>query len=123
MDEKYVLLRVPAEPAFARSVRMTASALAVAAGVDSVDDLEDVKMIADEGFVYACATRPESVEIGFTLTEGVVGMDFALGEDEPTDDAVDLVRVLLSALCDEFSFSEDRSTLHLLRATGDSDDE
>ena len=123
MDEKYVLLRVPAEPAFARSVRMTASALAVAAGVEGVEDLEDVKMIADEGFVYACATRPESVEVGFTLTEGVVGMDFALGGDEPTDDAVDLVRVLLSALCDEFSFSEDGSTLHLVRATGDSDDE
>ena len=123
MDEKHVLLRVPADPAFARSVRMSAAALAFTAGVESVEDVEDVKMIADEGFVYACATRPEFVEVGFSLGEGSVGMDFSLGEADPSDDSVELVRVLLSALCDEFSLSEDGSRLHLLRSTGDSDDE
>lgn len=123
MDEKNVLLRVPAEPSFARSVRMTASALAVAAGIESVEDVEDVKMIADEGFVYACATAPESVEVRFALGEGSVAMDFSLGEEDPTDDSVDLVRVLLSAICDEFAFSDDGATLHLVRTTGDSDDE
>lgn len=122
MAEKHVTLRVPADASFARTVRMTASALAVAAGVESVEDVEDVKMIADEGFVYACATAPEAVEVSFALTEGAVAMDFALGEAEPADESVDLVRVLLSAVCDEFSLSEDGATLHLLRATGGSDD-
>ena len=123
MAEKHVLLRVRAQASFARAVRMSASALAVAAGIESFEDVEDVKMIADEGFVYACATAPEDVEVAFTLCEGSVAMDFSLGSSEPADESVELVRVLLSALCDEFAFSEDGSTLHLLRATGDSDDE
>lgn len=123
MTEKRVSLCVPAEASFARTVRMTASALAVAAGTESVEDVEDVKMIADEGFVYACATAPEVVEVSFALAAGEVAMDFSLGASAPDDDSVELVRVLLSALCDEFSFSEDGSTLHLLRATGGSDDE
>ena len=123
MDEKHVLLRVPAEPAFARSVRMSASALAFAAGIESVEDVEDVKMIADEGFVYACATSPEDVEVDFALSEGRVSMDFSLGGGEPADESVDLVCVLLSALCDEFAFSEDGATLHLARTPGDSHDE
>lgn len=123
MTEKNVTLRVPAEASFARTVRMTASALAVAAGIESVEDVEDVKMIADEGFVYACATAPEAVEVSFSLAAGEVAMDFSLGASEPADEAVDLVRVLLSAVCDEFSLSEDGATLHLLRATGGTDDE
>ena len=123
MTEKHVSLRVPAEASFARTVRMTASALAVAAGIESVEDVEDVKMIAEEGFVYACATAPEAVEVRFSLAAGEVAMDFSLGAAEPADDAVDLVRVLLSAVCDEFSLSEDGATLHLLRATGGTDDE
>lgn len=123
MTEKHVTLRVPAEASFARTVRMTASALAVAAGIESVEDVEDVKMIADEGFVYACATAPEAVEVSFSLADGEVAMDFSLGASEPADDAVDLVRVLLSAVCDEFSLSGDGATLHLSRATGGSDDE
>lgn len=122
MEERHVLLRVPAEPEFARSVRMSASALAVAAGVESIEDIEDVKMIADEGFVYACATAPESVEVNFSLTDGAVSMDFSLGETEPAEGDVDLVRVLLSALCDEFSLSDDGRHLHLLRASGDTND-
>ena len=123
MTEKHVTLRVPAEASFARTVRMSASALAVAAGIESVEDVEDVKMIADEGFVYACATAPEAVEVSFSLAAGEVAMDFSLGASEPDAESVDLVRVLLSAVCDEFSLSEDGATLHLLRSTGGTDDE
>ncbi len=123
METRHVLLRVPADPTFARAVRMSASALAVTAGVESVEDVEDVKMIADEGFVYACATGPEVVEVDFSLGQGSVGMDFSLGTTDPDDESVDLVRVLLSALCDEFAFSEDGARLRLVRATGGRDDE
>ena len=116
MDEKHASLRVPAEAVFARSVRMTAATFAVSCDM-SVEDVEDVRMIAEEGFVYTCATAPESVEVRF------VTMDFSLGDTEPSDESVDLVRVLLSAVCDEFAFEDDGSTLHLVRASGESDGE
>ena len=112
MDEKNVRLCVPAEAAFARTVRMTASTLAVCCDM-SVEDVEDVRMIAEEGFVYACATEPDDVEVTFTLAKGVMEMDFSLGEVEPQDDSIELVEVLLDAVCDEFFESEDGTALHL----------
>ena len=112
MAEKYASLRVPAEAAFARSVRLTAAALAVSCDM-SVEDVEDVRMIAEEGFVYACATEPDGVEVTFTLAKGVMEMDFSLGEAEPQDDSIELVEVLLDAVCDEFFESKDGTALHL----------
>ena len=122
MDEKNVQLCVPAEAAFARSVRMMASALAVGCEM-SVEDVEDVRMIAEEGFVYSCATEPAAVEVSFSLSEGSMAMDFALGAAEPADDSVELVRVLLSAVCDEFSLSDDGRMLHLLKRAGEAHDD
>ena len=118
MDEKSVTLGVPADAAFARSVRMTASTLAVCCDM-SVEDVEDVRMIAEEGFLYCCATAPERVAVSFSLDGGGVAMDFALGPQEPTDESIDLVEVLLSAVCDVFSVSEDGHTLHLVKRAGD----
>lgn len=114
MAEKYVKLNVPAEAAFARCVRMTASTLAVCCEM-SVEDVEDVRMIAEEGFVYACATAPESVEVTFGLSDGAMAVDFSLGEADPADDSIELVEVLLDAVCDEFFESDDGRLLHLVK--------
>lgn len=120
MAERHVTLNVPAEALFARTVRMTAAALAVSCNM-SVEEVEDVRMIAEEGFVYTCATRPDSVEVRFELADGGVSMDFSLGGEAPADDSVDLVRVLLAAVCDEFAFvGEGGLTLHLMRSSGES---
>ena len=122
MDQKNVRLVVPAEAAFARTVRMSASTLAVCCDM-SVDAVEDVRMVAEEGFVYSCATAPQAVDVSFSLSpEGMV-MDFSLGEKDPEDDALDLVEVLLSAVCDVFSVSEDGRTLHLVIRSGETRDE
>lgn len=122
MEEKKVALSVPAEASFARAVRMTASTLAVCCDM-SVDAVEDVRMVAEEGFVYSCATAPQAVDVSFSLSpEGMV-MDFSLGEKDPEDDALDLVEVLLSAVCDVFSVSEDGRTLHLVIRSGETRDE
>lgn len=118
MAEKNVSLCVPAEADFARSVRMTASTLAVCCDM-SVEDVEDVRMIAEEGFVYACATAPERVSVTFSLEGSTMGIDFELGEREPADESIDLVEVLLSAVCDVFSVSEDGRVLHLVKRAGD----
>ena len=122
MAEKNVSLCVPAEADFARSVRMTASTLAVCCDM-SVEDVEDVRMIAEEGFVYACATAPERVSVTFSLEGSTMGIDFELGEREPADESIDLVEVLLSAVCDVFSVSEAGRVLHLVKRAGDAHDE
>ena len=114
MDTKNVQLSIPAEPAFARCVRMTASTLAVCCEM-SVEDVEDVRMIAEEGFVYACATGPECVGVSFLLGDGAVAMDFCLGDSDPDDESTELVEVLLDAVCDEFTFTDDGATLHLVK--------
>ena len=59
MDERTVRLSVPAEASFARTVRMMAANLAVVCDM-SVDEVEDVRMAAEEGFVLCCATAPDS---------------------------------------------------------------
>ena len=117
MGEKSVRLSVPAEAEFARTVRMTASALSVCCGM-SVEDVEDVRMIAEEGFVYACATEPAVVEVTFSLGERSMEMDFSLGAADPADDSIELVEALLDAVCDEFFESEDGSSLHLAKRAG-----
>ena len=50
-------------------------------------------------------------------------MDFSLGEGDPADDSIELVEVLLDAVCDEFFESEDGTTLHLLRRSDGKDGE
>lgn len=122
-----VVMSVPAEADFARTVRMAASTLGVTCGL-SVDDVEDVRMAAEEGFVYSCATRPATVEVRFSLSDGTMAMDFSLGEasvsevvegDEPAP--LDLVELLLSAVCDEHGVNEDGTVLHLLKRAGGAD--
>ncbi len=134
MDSDNVILSVPASAEYARSVRMLAASLAVTDDF-SVDDVEDVRMAAEEGFVYACSTMPPagSVEISFGIEPGEFTMDFVLGEygdddaqEDPEADAgqLDLVELLLSAICDDFSLVdyEDEegpfTTLHLVKRAG-----
>ena len=122
MDEKSVRLIVPAEAAFARTVRMSASALAVCCDM-SVDAVEDVRMVAEEGFVYSCSTAPEAVDVTFSLLPGGMTMDFSLGGQDPEGEGLDLVEVLLSAVCDVFSVSEDGRTLHLVMSSREQRDD
>ena len=111
MDQKRVCLTVPAEPGFARIVRMTAASLAVTCDM-GVDEVEDARMAAEEGFVYACATGQPECGIVFGISAGAV-----------TEDSLELVEALLAAICDESSISEDGRTLSLTKRTGGAHDE
>ena len=104
---------------------MCASSLAAVAGL-SVDDVEDVRMAAEEGFVYACATGQDCVSCSFALDADELIMDFSLGEDlgaADADESLDLVEVLLDAICEDFGITEDGRTLSLILATGGAHDE
>ena len=123
MLQKKIELSVPADPTFARSVRMMAANLAVLCKMN-VDELEDIKMAAEEGFVFACGTQPETVNILFTLTDTSMQIEFTLGDEDPvelnSDNAqpLELVELLLSAICDEFSLSADGYVLQLVKTAG-----
>lgn len=129
MDQKRVCLTVPAEPGFARIVRMTAASLAVTCDM-GVDEVEDARMAAEEGFVYACATTPACCEVAFSLSERRVEMSFSLGDapspdsgDGPVPDALRYADLLLSAVCDEYEVDRARGVLRLAKAAGGEHDE
>ena len=118
--ERSVALSVPAAPDYARVVRMAAATLAAAADF-GVDDVEDVRMAAEEGFVYACATGQQSVDMTFSRENEVLSMCFSLGEDLDAldDESLDLVEALLDAICEDFGIDEEGDVLVLeLRAGG-----
>lgn len=116
-----VRLSVPAEAVFARTVRMTAATLAVACEMD-VDEVEDLRMAAEEGFVYACATRPNACDVLFDLAPEEVVMSFSLGNELPDDSKdetdLDLALLLLSAICDDCGVSEDGESLVIIKKVG-----
>ena len=86
MESKIVELKTPAAAEFARSVRMLAANLAVVCGL-SIDDVEDVRMAAEEGFVYACATDQDFCDILFAIDEAQIQMTFSLGPQRDVEDA------------------------------------
>lgn len=116
MDSKPIHLSVPAEPSFARPVRMLAANLAVLASL-SLDETEDLRMAAEEGFVYACSTKPELVDISFLLGDNSVRVEFALGDRAVDDDpSLSYATLLISAVCDSFEVANGR--LSLLKTGG-----
>lgn len=118
MHKNNVSLTVPAQPDYARSVRMMAASLAVLSDL-SVDDIEDIRMAAQEGFVRACSTEPESCEVSFTLSTGELAIDFSLGDTQASTENTDTqyADLLLSAVCDEYLLDSAKKTLHLAKRT------
>ena len=117
MESRQIRLSLPAEPQYARSVRMLAANLAALCGM-TIDDVEDVRMAAEEGFVYSCATQGAELDVTFAVAESQIGIDFALGgEPEAAGEQAAYARLLLEAVCDECDLDEAGSTLHLLKRT------
>lgn len=122
MADSIIRLSVPAEPSFARSVRMMAANLAVLCSMN-VDEVEDARMAAEEAFVYACATSPELCEMTFCVKNDGLDMAFSLGDVVPADDEdlaeqVGLAELLLSAVSDSYEISPDRMVLQVTKLAG-----
>ena len=117
-----ITLAVPATPCFARLVRMTAANVAMLSSM-SVDRVEDIRMAAEEAFIYSCMTEPgEGLSIRFAVDDEHMEMTFELGEvsfaepDTPEHPAA-YTDLILASVCDVYEKHEDPATLHLeLRA-------
>lgn len=122
-------LEVPALPKYARTVRMCAANLGVLAQM-SVDEVEDFRMAAEEGFVYACATGLSTCSITMSFTPDKATITFELGQEDPTQNEeafaqdkadISLIELLLQAVCDTFDITSD-NTLELVKQIGAAND-
>lgn len=102
-----IKLTVACDPVYARLVRMTAANVATFSSM-SVDRVEDIRMAAEEAFIYACATAgAHKLEVAFDVDPSHVCMTFTLdaeafsepSEDDPTAVYVDLI---LGSVCDSY---------------------
>ena len=132
MPTDRVSLSVPARPEYAKTVRMTASALVSRTGMN-YDEVDDVRMAAEEAFIYAVDTisDDEYVEFTFLIGEGSIGIEVALGaEVDVSDDEVErrttYAAFILESVCDSYdlvSDAEGNRALRLLKRAELADDE
>lgn len=113
-----ISLHLQARPDLARLVRMTAANVAMLSSM-TVDRVEDLRMAAEEAFIFACATNPEGdISISFDVDSEHVGLLFDLGdvpfaeptEDDPTAAYADLI---LASVCDSYERLEGPARLAL----------
>ena len=125
-----VTLSVPAKSEFAKTVRMTAAALVGRMGM-TYDQVDDVRMAAEEAFVYAVDTLPADAQVmfEFTVDDDQVVIDVPLGSEEPSSDEEAERRVayatfILEAVSDSYEFTTDENGARLRlvkRVGGDTD--
>lgn len=119
MNADRVALSVPSRGEYAKAVRMTASSLVGRMGM-TYDELDDVRIAAEEAFVYACDHAPQSgvVEIEFLLTDDAFEMKVALADalriaDEEAERRAAYATFILQAVCDTFEMSSDETGPYL----------
>lgn len=110
-----ISLSVATDPHLARLVRMTAANVAMLSSM-SVDRVEDIRMAAEEAFIYACsAPDASSTVISFDVDDEHVGMTFELSCDEFSDDSQESVYadLILASVCDSYEKQAAPARLHL----------
>jgi serine/threonine-protein kinase RsbW len=114
-----ITLTVPAKSEYAKTVRMTAAALVSRMGMN-FDDVDDVRMAAEEAFIYAIDTLPPGalVRFEFVLGDDVISIDVPLGaerpgSDEETERRAAYATFILESVCDTYEFVSDENGAHL----------
>lgn len=131
MAQDRVTLTVPARNEFARTVRMTASALVSRMGM-TYDDVDDVKMAAEEAFVYAVDTHPDDADVrfDFLIDDESLEILVTLGSepdvsDEEVERQTSYASFILQSVCDSYeltSNAEGHQCLRLFKRAGNADD-
>jgi len=124
-----ITLTVPATGEYAKTVRMTAAAL-VSRMDFTYDEVEDVRMAAEEAFVYAIETLPPDADVTFEflVDEDQIEIDVPLGsEHNASDDEAErsaaYATFILESVCDRYEFASDENGAHLrlIKRAGDRD--
>jgi serine/threonine-protein kinase RsbW len=126
MRQDRVTLAVPARGEYARTVRLTAASLASRTNM-TVDQVDDVRIAAEEAFVYASDSIGEegTVEIVFIVDDDSMSIEVSLGElspldDEDTERRTTYATFILQSVCDQFELASDEDGAHL-RVTKNAD--
>ena len=81
-----ITLSVAGDPRLARLVRMTAANVGALCSM-SVDRIEDIRMAAEEAFIFGCtAVDSDDISIKFDVDESHVGMTFTFGDQATVDE-------------------------------------
>ena len=111
-------LNLAADPHLARLVRMSAANVAMLSSM-SVERVEDIKMAAEEAFIFACAASAGSeLSVAFAADSEGVAMDFSLKGStfeapQDGDATAAYADLILASVCDAYEKSDDASGLHL----------
>lgn len=113
MNQDRITLTVPARGEYAKTVRLTAASLVSRMGM-GYDDVEDVRMAAEEAFVYAVETAPQSGQLTFEfLVDGdAFTLAVGLGTDfDPTDEDMEArtsyATFILQSVSDSYELTSD----------------
>lgn len=112
-----ISLSVTADPRLARLVRMTAANVATLSSM-SVERVEDIRMAAEEAFIYACSVQPEEgLTVSFDVDEQHVSMTFGLAAS-PADDRAPAgeaayADLILGSVCDTYEKQDEPPALVL----------
>jgi serine/threonine-protein kinase RsbW len=126
-----ITLTVPTKTEYAKAVRMTAAALVSRMGM-TYDEVDDVRMAAEEAFVYAIDTLPEDAEVRFEfrVSETEIEILVPLGNEEPDSDedaerSTAYATFILESVCDRYEFASDErgAYLRLVKLVGIGDGE
>lgn len=121
MYQDIVRLSVPARSEYAKTVRMTAASLVSRMGM-TFDEVDDVRIAAEEAFVYAAESMSDDdvVAFEFGLDGDVLTITVALGsETQRTDEEVErrtsYATFILESVCDSFDLMTDESGVSFMR--------
>ncbi len=121
MLQDRITLTVPAKSEYAKTVRMTAAALATRAGM-SYEGVDDVRMAVDEAFIYAVdSLSPESeVTLVFKADDETLEIVTHVGKceqdsDEEAERRAGFAAFILDAVCESHEFVSDESGGRALR--------
>jgi serine/threonine-protein kinase RsbW len=121
-----ITLTVPAKSEYAKTVRMTAAALVSRTSM-TYDEVDDVRIAAEEAFVYATETLPEDAEVRFefVISDDELTIAVPLGAQSPSSDEEAERRAayatfILESVCDSYEFASDENGawLRLVKRVG-----